>query len=105
LKPHLEELYQKVLTNPSRNDDVLVVPTNSLFIEALPGTHTLMERFKEDHRMLDVKAAQADARAKELENVRRAARILSDERGDPNIDKKILIEGGTNPPVIPTGEP
>ena len=32
-------------------------------------------------------------------------RILSDERGDPNIDKKILIEGTNNPIVVPAGEP
>ena len=55
--------------------------------------------------MIDVKKAQAEAREKELENVRRAARILSDERGDPNIDKKVLIAGTDNPIVIPTGEP
>jgi hypothetical protein len=103
LQPQLQKLYQTILTNPSRNDDVLVVPTNSLFIEALPATHTLLEKFKLDHRMIDVKKAQAEAREKELENVRRAARILSDERGDPNIDKKILIEGGASF-VVPAGD-
>jgi hypothetical protein len=103
LQPQLQKLYQTILTNPSRNDDVLVVPTNSLFIEALPATHTLLERFKLDHRMIDVKKAQAEAREKELENVRRAARILSDERGDPHVDKKILIEGGANF-VVPAGD-
>jgi hypothetical protein len=37
---------------------------------------------------------QADGRRqKELDNVRMAARILSGERGDPHIDKKILVEG------------
>jgi hypothetical protein len=103
LQPQLQKLYQTILTNPSRNDDVLVIPTNSLFIEALPATHTLLERFKLDHRMIDVKKAQAEAREKELENVRRAARILSDERGDPHVDKKILIEGGANF-VVPAGD-
>ena len=33
----------------------------------------------------------------------RAARILSNERGDPHVDKKILIEGGANF-VIPAGD-
>jgi hypothetical protein len=105
LKPQLQQLYQTILTNPSRNDDVLVVPTNSLFIEALPATHTLLERFKLDHRMIDVKKAQAEAREKELENIRRAARVLSNERGDPNIDKKILIGGADNPIVVGPAEP
>ena len=102
LRPQLQALYQAILGNPQRDDDVLIVPTNSLFIEALPGEHTLLERFKLDHRMIDVKKAQAETRAKELENIRMAARILAGERGDPNIDKKILIEGGTGF-VVPTG--
>ncbi len=81
----------------------MIVPTNSLFIEALPGEHTLLERFKLDHRMIDVKKAQAETREKELDNIRMAARILSGERGDPHIDKKILIEGGGGF-VVPSGD-
>jgi hypothetical protein len=103
LRPELQKLYQIILSNPQRDDDVLIVPTNSLFIEALPAEHTLLERFKLDHRMIDVKKAQAEAREKELDNVRMAARILSGERGDPHVDKKILIEGGANF-VVPAGD-
>jgi len=101
--PQLQTIYQTILTNPLRDDDVLVVPTNSLFIEALPASHTLLEKFKLDHRMIDVKKAQAETRQKELDNVRMAARILSGERGDPHVDKKILIEGGANF-VVPAGD-
>ncbi len=103
LLPQLQTLYQKILSNPLRNDDVLVVPTNSLFIEALPASHTLLEKFKLDHRLIDVKKAQGEARQKELDNVRMASRILSGERGDPHVDKKIIIEGGANF-VVPTGD-
>ena len=103
LRLELQKLYQIILSNPQRDDDVLIVPTNSLFIEALPAEHTLLERFKLDHRMIDVKKAQAETREKELDNVRMAARILSGERGDPHIDKKVLIEGGANF-VVPTGD-
>jgi hypothetical protein len=99
LLPQLETIYRAILANPTRNDDVLVVPTNSLIIEALPAEHTLLERFKLDHRMIDVKKAQGEARQRELDNVRMAARILSGERGDPHIDKKVLIEGAVNPVV------
>jgi hypothetical protein len=53
--------------------------------------------------MIDVKKAQAETRQKELDNVRMAARILSGERGDPHVDKKILIEGGANF-VVPAGD-
>jgi hypothetical protein len=100
--PQLQALYETILTNPLRDDDVLVVPTNSLFIEALPASHTLLEKFKLDHRMIDVKKAQAETRERELDNVRIAARILAGERGDPHIDKKILIEGGSS--VIVPGD-
>jgi hypothetical protein len=103
LLPQLQSLYQIILSNPSRNDDVLIVPTNSLFIEALPAAHTLLERFKLDHRMIDVKDAQARVREQELKNTLRAARILSGERAEPHVDKKILIEGGGNF-VVPAGD-
>jgi hypothetical protein len=103
LLPQLQGIYKTILANPTRNNDVLVVPSNSLFIEALPAEHTLLERFKLDHRMIDVKKVQAEAREKELDNVRRAAKILAGERGDPHVDKKILIEGGANF-VVPTGD-
>jgi hypothetical protein len=103
LRAQLQALYQTILSNPLRDDDVLVVPTNSLFIEALPGTHTLLERFKLDHRMIDVKKAQSEVRREELDNVRMTARILAGEHGDPHVDKKILIEVGANF-VVPVGD-
>jgi hypothetical protein len=103
LRADLQKLYQIILSNPQRDDDVLIVPTNSLFVEALPAEHTLLERFKLDHRLLDVKKAQAETREKELDSVRMAARILSGERGDPHVDKKVLIEGGASF-VVPTGD-
>jgi hypothetical protein len=92
LKPALKEQYQALLTAPRRNDDVLVVPTNSLFIECLPAGHSLMEQFKKDHRMIDVKKVQGEVRRMEMENIRYAARLLADEREDPEIEKKILVE-------------
>jgi hypothetical protein len=99
IKPVLKEHYQKLLTSLRRNNDVLVVPTNSLFIQCLPDTESLIERFKKEHRMIDVKKVQSEVREKELENIRRAARILEGERGDPSIDKKVLIEGSVQPAV------
>ena len=103
LLPTLQTLYRTILTDPTRGDDVLIVPTNSLFIEALPAEHTLLEKFKLDHRMIDVKDAQEKVRGDAINNLRQVARILAGERGDPHIDKKILIEGG-NGFVIPTGD-
>lgn len=77
-------------------DDRVVVPTNSLYIECLVGTHPLLEDFKLAHRALDVKKVQAEVRHAELENIRLAARALEGEREDPDIEKKIVIETDQN---------
>jgi hypothetical protein len=74
-------------------DDRVVVPTTSLYIEALVGTHPLLEDFKLIHRALDVKKVQAEVRHSELENIRLAARALKGKDGDPDVEKKIVIEG------------
>jgi hypothetical protein len=81
------------LTSPRKDNDRVIVPTNSLYIECLVGTHPLLEDFKLIHRALDVKKVQAEVRHAELENIRLAARALEGEREDPDIEKKIVIEG------------
>jgi hypothetical protein len=83
------------LTSSRKDNDPVVVPTNSLYIECLVGTHPLLEDFKLIHRALDVKKVQAEVRHAELENVRLAARALEGEREDPDIEKKIVIETDT----------
>ena len=40
---------------------------------------------------------QAEVRKAELENLRLAARLLNDEREDPDIEKKIVVQGGQIP--------
>lgn len=101
LKDQLREQYQRIVTNPRPEQDEIVVPTSSLFIEALPGTHPLLEDFKLAHRILDVKKVQAETRQLELENLRRAARILANEYDDPDVDKRVIIEGRTDGTVVP----
>jgi hypothetical protein len=81
------------LTSGRPEDDRVIVPTKSLYIEALVGTHPLLEDFKLLHRALDVKKVQGEVRHAELENVRLAARALEDKLDDPDIQKKIVIEG------------
>ncbi|MBF6542598.1 carboxypeptidase-like regulatory domain-containing protein [Nocardia brasiliensis] len=92
LLPGLIETYRR-LKERANDDNELVVPTGSLYIEALPGVHPLLEDFKLAHRAVDVKKAQAEVRLSELENLRMAARLLADEHDDPRVDKKIVIEG------------
>jgi hypothetical protein len=77
-----------------RNGDEIVVPTGSLFIEALVDPNPILEDFKLKHRELDVYKVQEEVRKAALENIRLAARLLNDEREDPDIERKIVVEGG-----------
>jgi hypothetical protein len=79
--------------DPHKDKEMVIVPTTSLCIEALPGKHPILEDFKLIHRVVDVKKAQSEVRHAELENVRLAARAVKGEYEDPDIEKKILIEG------------
>ncbi|MQA24507.1 MAG: hypothetical protein GEU94_03360 [Micromonosporaceae bacterium] len=90
--PGLIEMYRMLKERDAENDEV-IVPTESLYIEALPGVRPVLEDFKLLHRAVDVKKAQAEVRGLEMENVRMAARLLSGEREDPTIEKKVVIEG------------
>jgi hypothetical protein len=100
----LTEQYKRLLSAPRRAEDEIVVPTGSLYIEALPGVHPILEDFKLMHRAIDVKKVQAEVRKLEMENVRYAARVLADEREDPDIEKKIVITGSTNGVVVPADD-
>jgi hypothetical protein len=91
--PTLKTYHQRLLSSPRRTVDEVIIPTGSLFIEALPGKHPILEDFKLQHRKVDVQKVQAEVRHAELENLRAAARILAGEREDPDIEKKIVIEG------------
>lgn len=93
LKPALKQWLQELLADPLRNGDEIIIPSGSLYIEVLASGHNLLEGFKQRHRALDVQKVQAEVRGMELENIRYAARLLSDEREDPRIEKKIVVEG------------
>jgi hypothetical protein len=101
IKPELKKWLELLLADPLRNGDEIVVPTSSLFIEILAGTYPLLENFKLRHRELDVYKVQADVRKAELENLRLAARLLNDEREDPDVDKRVVIEGNAAVVVDP----
>ena len=93
-KSEFEETMVRLLSN--QTPQMVIVPSNSLYIEALPGTHPLLEDFKLIHRAIDVKRAQAEARHAELENLRVAARLAKGEFGDPDIDKVVVVGKGQN---------
>jgi len=99
---HEEEFEAAMLELLSNQADrMVIVPSDQLYVEALPGTHPILEDFKRMHRALDVKRAQAEVRKIELENLRLAARLANGEYGDPDIEKKIVIEGGIPVSVDP----
>jgi hypothetical protein len=97
----IREKLQQLLNEPP-TDNMIVVPWNHLFVEALPGKHPLLEDFKLEHRRIDVEKAKAEVRAIELENIRRASRILGGQNEDPDVDKKVIIEGTSIVPVVET---
>ena len=93
LKEALNTRYAELLLDPRRQGEEIVVPTDSLYIDALPGTRPLLEDFKLLHRALDVKSAQAKTRQAEIENLRFAARLVGGLLEDPEVDKRIVVEG------------
>ena len=66
LLPGLQAAYQQLVNAPRTDGEEIIVPTDSLFIEALPGVHPILEDFKLFHRVVDVKKAQAGVRARNL---------------------------------------
>lgn len=96
-----EEVMLRLLSNEAQH--MVIIPSGQLYIEALPGTHPLLEDFKLMHRALDVKKVQAEVRRAELENLRLAARLASGEYGDPDVEKKIVIERGV-PVMVNSGD-
>jgi hypothetical protein len=104
LKPVLKAWLERLLSDPLRNGDEVVIPSGSLFIELLPSDKSLLEDFKLKHREWDVYKVQAEVRKLELENIRYAARLLDERMGDPDIDKKIVLAAGAQP-VIDVDDP
>jgi hypothetical protein len=104
---HKEEIKQWMidrLTSGRPEDDRVIVPTKSHYIEALVGTHPLLEDFKLLHRALDVRKVQGEVRHAELENVRLAARALKGNDEDPDIEKKIVIATDTKDILVAPGQ-
>jgi hypothetical protein len=93
LKPELRDVLKKLLQRSRRDGDIVIPCEDGLYIEALPGAHSVMEQFKHLHRIIDVKSAQADLRGKELNNIRRAELILQGDLEDPDIESKYVFEG------------
>ncbi len=53
----------------------------------------------------DVKKIQAETRQVEIKNLWMVDRLLNGERDDPEIEKKVIIQGVTAGPSIPVDDP
>ncbi|MDD2716163.1 MAG: hypothetical protein PHW04_09730 [Candidatus Wallbacteria bacterium] len=89
------------LTAARRTWDDISIPVGQLFIEALPGSHPLLEDFKLLHRVEDVRKVKAEVRHAELENLRLAARLVAGELEDPEIERRILVDKGVGISIDP----
>jgi len=87
------------LRDAHRVSQEVIIPTGELFIEALPGTHPLLEDFKLKHRAYDAAKAASEARMMQLDLIRRAARLENGDMSDPDVDKFIRIDGPAQPTV------
>jgi hypothetical protein len=68
--PHLQDQFRRLISAPRCSGEEVVVPSSSLYTEALPGKHPNLEDFKLRHREVDVQKAGAEVRRLELENLR-----------------------------------
>lgn len=103
-KTFISDWLVRTLEAAHRISQEIVVPSGELFIEALPGSHPLLEDFKLTHRAHDMAKAAAEARVAELEVLRRAARIRSGDLSDPDIDKRIEVSAGASDLNITLGD-
>jgi hypothetical protein len=74
---------------------MVVVPTGELFIEALPGSHPILEDFKLQHRAYDMQKAGTEVTLAQIEVLRRAMRLQDGDASDPDVDKTVRIDGFT----------
>lgn len=90
LQPALEEAWKARVQDPRVDTYDIVVPTGSLFIEALPGTHPVLEDYKLVHRGLDMQQAANTVVGTRIEHLRQAIRIVSGDYEDPDVEKVII---------------
>ena len=89
IKPSIDKVYEARLTDPRPDEEEIIIPTESLFIEILPSEHTVLEKFKLQHRAVDVQKAVAEVIKQQLENLRYAGRLINEDFSDPEVDKYI----------------
>lgn len=91
----LRTQYQELLTSPHRNSEEITVPSNGVYMQMLVDTGKLLEKYKEEHRMMDVMKVREEVRTAAIDNLRRAKLILENKLDDPNIEavKNVYYRG------------
>jgi hypothetical protein len=92
----------RVFDGADASSHEIVTPTGELFIEALTGSHSLLEDFKLRHRAYDAELARTQALAAEIEALRRLMRLEMGDTADPDVDHVVNIDGSAAP-VVPVG--
>ena len=101
-KDSIEAEIQRRLTSPKKENELIVVPTGQLYIEALPGSKPLLENFKLKHREMDMEKVRHEVLEQMLDNVRRAKKIREGELEDPEVEKVINVNGHIGSIGLPT---
>ena len=99
----LNDLIVRSISSVHHNTDEVVLPTGQIYLEALKGEQALLEDFKLAHRGMDVLKVQEEIRDARMDALRKALRLVGTDPDltDPDIDKKIVVEGGDDTIVSP----
>jgi hypothetical protein len=91
----LETQRKAILTSPHRNGEEISIPSNGVYMQMLVDPGKALEKYKEEHRLMDVLKVREDVRTAALDNVRRAKLVLADQLEDPNIEsvKNVYYRG------------
>jgi hypothetical protein len=99
-QPLLKGYYAEYLFRKERARQ-LVVDTNSLMVDILPGEGSALEGFKLAHRAVDIQKVLAEMKATLVENERREKRLAGEK---PNLEdpdtERVIVYGGAPVPAI-----
>jgi hypothetical protein len=95
LEGQLRAQYQQLLTSPHRNGEEITIPSNGVHMQMLVDPGTVLEKYKEEHRRMDVLKVREEVRTAAIDNVRRAKLVLAGDLEDPNIEsvKNVYYHG------------
>ncbi len=101
-KELLRSFYHEFLLRREHTRQFLV-DTNNLVLNLHVGSGSTLEPFKRAHRYIDVKRAAHDDESTALEIERRKARLESQDYGDPDTEKVIVVTNGENSTGVVAG--